>query len=163
MNNNKIIGFELIKEYPGSKGIGYFEKFTTGEFLKYPHLWRPIYKQGYESVGKLTAFKEHAIAFAQFHYNIATKTEGTNVDMEKTYEDFKKQNDIEKLLKRSSELRQELIKDKKGVIMPSNIKLYNSSNEPCDMLIGPCSCGAWHKVEDLKERIDKQEQNKKTN
>jgi hypothetical protein len=21
---------------------------------------------------------------------------------------------------------------------------YNASNEPCDMLVGPCSCGAWH-------------------
>jgi hypothetical protein len=21
---------------------------------------------------------------------------------------------------------------------------YNACNEPCDMLIGPCSCGAWH-------------------
>ena len=21
---------------------------------------------------------------------------------------------------------------------------YNATNEPCDMLIGPCSCGAWH-------------------
>lgn len=21
---------------------------------------------------------------------------------------------------------------------------YNASHEPCDMLIGPCSCGAWH-------------------
>jgi hypothetical protein len=21
---------------------------------------------------------------------------------------------------------------------------YNASNEPCDTLVGPCSCGAWH-------------------
>jgi hypothetical protein len=21
---------------------------------------------------------------------------------------------------------------------------YNASHEPCDMLVGPCSCGAWH-------------------
>jgi hypothetical protein len=21
---------------------------------------------------------------------------------------------------------------------------YNGSTEPCDMLVGPCSCGAWH-------------------
>ena len=21
---------------------------------------------------------------------------------------------------------------------------YNGTNEPCDMLVGPCSCGAWH-------------------
>ena len=23
-------------------------------------------------------------------------------------------------------------------------KYYNGSNEPCDMLEGPCACGAWH-------------------
>jgi hypothetical protein len=22
---------------------------------------------------------------------------------------------------------------------------HNASHEPCDMLVGPCSCGAWHK------------------
>lgn len=21
---------------------------------------------------------------------------------------------------------------------------YNGSGQPCDMLVGPCSCGAWH-------------------
>lgn len=21
---------------------------------------------------------------------------------------------------------------------------HNACNEPCDMLIGPCACGAWH-------------------
>ncbi|MHB8108286.1 MAG: hypothetical protein ACYDH4_12820 [Candidatus Cryosericum sp.] len=25
---------------------------------------------------------------------------------------------------------------------------YNASNEPCDMLVGPCSCGAWHMESD---------------
>jgi hypothetical protein len=24
---------------------------------------------------------------------------------------------------------------------------YNASNEACDMLVGPCSCGAWHTLE----------------
>lgn len=24
---------------------------------------------------------------------------------------------------------------------------YNASNVPCDMDIGPCACGAWHRVE----------------
>ena len=24
---------------------------------------------------------------------------------------------------------------------------YNACNEPCDMLIGPCACGAWHTPE----------------
>lgn len=25
---------------------------------------------------------------------------------------------------------------------------YNACNEPCDMLSGPCACGAWHTVEE---------------
>jgi hypothetical protein len=25
-----------------------------------------------------------------------------------------------------------------------NDRHYNACNEPCDMLCGPCSCGAWH-------------------
>jgi hypothetical protein len=25
---------------------------------------------------------------------------------------------------------------------------YNACNEPCDMLIGPCACGAFHKAEE---------------
>jgi hypothetical protein len=27
------------------------------------------------------------------------------------------------------------------------LRCYNACSEPCDMLIGPCSCGAWH-IED---------------
>jgi hypothetical protein len=31
--------------------------------------------------------------------------------------------------------------------MPAGLYLYNGRrNEPCDMLTGPCSCGAWHKL-----------------
>jgi len=43
--NEKITGFKLIKEYPGSKKLGYFERFTTGEFLKYPEYWQPVYQE----------------------------------------------------------------------------------------------------------------------
>lgn len=25
---------------------------------------------------------------------------------------------------------------------------FNASHDPCDMLIGPCACGAWHKATD---------------
>lgn len=28
-------------------------------------------------------------------------------------------------------------------------RMYNS-NEPCDVLIGPCNCGAWHTREDKR-------------
>ncbi len=41
--NKKIKGFTLIREYPNSKKVGSFEPYTTGEFLKYPHLWKPVY------------------------------------------------------------------------------------------------------------------------
>lgn len=39
-----ISGFILKKEYPGcKKKVGDFEKYTTGEFLKYPEIWEPVY------------------------------------------------------------------------------------------------------------------------
>ena len=28
------------------------------------------------------------------------------------------------------------------------VPMYNGSTEPCDMLVGPCSCGAWHQPDD---------------
>ncbi|HET6243698.1 MAG TPA: hypothetical protein VFF35_04180 [Bacteroidia bacterium] len=43
--NNKILGFILLIEYPNCrKKVGYFEPFTSGQFLKYPLIWKPIYK-----------------------------------------------------------------------------------------------------------------------
>ncbi len=40
----EIKGYILIKDYPGNKRpIGSFEPFTTGQFSKYPHLWKPLY------------------------------------------------------------------------------------------------------------------------
>lgn len=30
------------------------------------------------------------------------------------------------------------------VSMPFGIKQYNGCSEPCDALLGPCLCGAWH-------------------
>lgn len=42
--NKKLIGFILLIEYPNCrKKVGDFEPFTTGEFLKYPLIWKPIY------------------------------------------------------------------------------------------------------------------------
>jgi len=37
--------------------------------------------------------------------------------------------------------------------MPKELKLYNAYGEQCDMLIGPCACGAWHNEEDIKKII----------
>jgi hypothetical protein len=31
---------------------------------------------------------------------------------------------------------------------------YNATNEPCDMLVGPCSCGAWHNADESWVRRD---------
>ena len=28
------------------------------------------------------------------------------------------------------------------ILMPENIKVYNACNEPCDVVVGPCVCGA---------------------
>lgn len=44
----KILGYELIKEYPNSKQIGYFEKYTTGYLSRYPEFWKPIYAGDYK-------------------------------------------------------------------------------------------------------------------
>jgi hypothetical protein len=42
--NKKIRGFTLKVEYPNCpKKVGYFEPYTTGEFLKYPEIWQPVY------------------------------------------------------------------------------------------------------------------------
>lgn len=27
-------------------------------------------------------------------------------------------------------------------------RFHNAINEPCDMLIGPCACGAWHHADE---------------
>ena len=32
--------------------------------------------------------------------------------------------------------------------------LFNACNEPCDMLIGPCACGAWHQPEDWTDLLN---------
>ena len=43
------------------------------------------------------------------------------------------------------------------IIMPEHINMHNACNERCDMLIGPCACGAWHKLKDWEDRIPKKE------
>lgn len=54
---NKILGFILIREYPGcSRKVGYFEKYSTGDFLNYPEIWQPVYSKDYirnEKIEKL--------------------------------------------------------------------------------------------------------------
>jgi len=32
---------------------------------------------------------------------------------------------------------------------------YNGSNEPCDMIVGPCACGAWHGPDDWTDLLDR--------
>ena len=36
------------------------------------------------------------------------------------------------------------------VVMPDCLRI-NRSNEPCDMIIGPCACGSWHSEKDWVE------------
>ena len=33
------------------------------------------------------------------------------------------------------------------IIMPDGIKIFNGNNEPCDMMVGACCCGATHNIE----------------
>ena len=30
------------------------------------------------------------------------------------------------------------------VPMPPGVRIFNGTNQPCDALVGPCSCQAWH-------------------
>ena len=49
------------------------------------------------------------------------------------------------------------MKNNNLVLMPSHIKTRNPNHPSmvfCDMLIGPCVCGAWHKEEDWKNKIE---------
>jgi hypothetical protein len=39
--------------------------------------------------------------------------------------------------------------------MPHGITQYNGRGEPCSSLIGPCGCGAWHRIGDWpSEMVD---------
>ena len=45
-NHPKIKGYRLIADYPGNhRPLGYFEPYTTGEYSRYPHIWKPVYYQ----------------------------------------------------------------------------------------------------------------------
>jgi hypothetical protein len=33
---------------------------------------------------------------------------------------------------------------------------YNACNQPCDMLVGPCVCGAWHTTDEAWVRLSLQ-------
>lgn len=39
------------------------------------------------------------------------------------------------------------------IAMPPSIKIYNACSEPCDMLVGPCVCGAYHTEEELYKKL----------
>lgn len=34
-------------------------------------------------------------------------------------------------------------------VWPDDWPRHYNSNEPCDMLVGPCCCGAWHQEGDF--------------
>lgn len=44
--SKKCKGFILLREYPGChKKVGAFEPYTTGEYLSYPEVWKPVYEE----------------------------------------------------------------------------------------------------------------------
>jgi hypothetical protein len=50
----EIKGYILIQEYPGcSKKVGDFEPYTSGEFSKYPNIWKPVYYKEVERDKKI--------------------------------------------------------------------------------------------------------------
>lgn len=52
-NTKKCKGFILLREYPNcGRKVGSFEKYTTGEFLKYPEVWKPVYESEFVETEK---------------------------------------------------------------------------------------------------------------
>lgn len=44
--HHEIKGYILIADYPGNRRrVGDFEPYSTGEFSRYPHLWKVVYHQ----------------------------------------------------------------------------------------------------------------------
>jgi hypothetical protein len=42
------------------------------------------------------------------------------------------------------------------IIYPDSLpKYHNNNREPCDMLDGPCVCGAWHSYEEWVDIFNK--------
>lgn len=63
----EIIGYKLIKEYPNSKSLGYFEKYTTGKLSQYPEYWQPVYKE------EKTIVKMHSSNKGEFEIEVVGK------------------------------------------------------------------------------------------
>lgn len=42
--------------------------------------------------------------------------------------------------------------------MPDVVVVFNGTSQRCDMLIGPCCCGAWHTLDDWKNVINNAQQ-----
>jgi hypothetical protein len=50
----EIKGYILLSEYPGcNKKVGDFEPYTSGEFSKYPNIWKPVYHKEIEREKKI--------------------------------------------------------------------------------------------------------------
>ena len=41
------------------------------------------------------------------------------------------------------------------VVMPEKFwhKFYNACTDFCDMISGPCACGAWHSLKDWPKKV----------
>ena len=50
----EIKGYTLLQEYPGcNRKVGDFEPYTSGEFSKYPNIWKPVHHKEVEREKKL--------------------------------------------------------------------------------------------------------------
>lgn len=67
-------------------------------------------------------------------------------------DELEAEQDDKKLIKKKLEEEFSKNPDNRIKEMPDEIKIYNASSEPCDMLVGPCCCGAWHSKEDWISR-----------
>lgn len=69
--DKKIIGYKLIKEYPGYKGkLGTIEKCYSGGFQdQFPEFWEPVYEQD-----KLTKVGKHKVEYHTIGVKIGCTT-----------------------------------------------------------------------------------------
>ena len=50
----EIKGYILLQEYPGcNRKVGAFEPYTSGEFSRYPNIWKPVYHKEIEREKKI--------------------------------------------------------------------------------------------------------------
>ena len=62
-------------------------------------------------------------------------------------------NDLKRIYYLIEEAVVPTVKETGIIVMPDDINIFNSSTDRCDMLLGPCACGAYHKLYEQIKKI----------